>query len=110
MVSHMLVVMLLAAPQPGDVAMARRAYSSCLGSLLRTDLKSNVEIPAFEAKLSSACKTEEESFRTTAVRLDMAVGTSRTTAEQSATNDITDILQNTKDHYRDYKETNTEPR
>ncbi|HEY5723184.1 MAG TPA: hypothetical protein VIT45_12760 [Allosphingosinicella sp.] len=101
---------LLAAPSPATLNQARQTYSGCLSTLLKTNLKERVAPDVFETSLSTACKTEESTFRNASVGLDVANGTSRTSAEQSANFDITDIVENTKQRYKDYVETNTEPR
>ena len=110
MISHVLMFVLLAAPSPANLNHARQSYSGCLGTLLKTNLKERVAPDAFETTLASACKTEEAAFRNAVVSLDVATGTSRTTAEQGATFEITDIVENTKERYKGYVETNTEPR
>ncbi len=110
MISHVLMFALLAAPSPAALNQARQTYSGCLSTLLKTNLKERVAPDAFETSLATACKGEETAFRTASVSLDVANGTSRTSAEQSANFDITDIVENTKQRYKDYVETNTEPR
>jgi hypothetical protein len=110
MISHVLVFVLLAAPTPANLNQARQTYSVCLSTLLKSNLKEKIAPDAFEANLANACKNEETAFRTTSIGLDVSMGTTRTSAEQSANFDITDILENTKQRYKDYVETNTEPR
>lgn len=111
MISHVLMfVILAAAPTPAALNQARQTYSGCLSTLLKSNLKERVAPDAFETSLATACKGEESAFRTASVGLDIANGTSRASAEQSANFDITDIVENTKQRYKDYVETNTEPR
>jgi hypothetical protein len=110
MISHVLAFILLAAPTPAALNQARQSYSVCLSTLLKSNLKEKVAPDAFETNLTTACKTEESTFRNASVSLDVSMGTSRASAEQSANFDITDILENTKQRYKDYLETNTEPR
>jgi MinD-like ATPase involved in chromosome partitioning or flagellar assembly len=109
MISPVLVFALLAGVPQANLNQARQSYSGCLSSLLRTNLKDRVATDAFETNLANACKVEETAYRTAAVSIDMASGTSRATAEQGATFEITDIVENTKQRYKDYLETNTEP-
>lgn len=110
MISHVLMFVLLAAPSPGNLNQARQTYSGCLGTLLKSNLKERVAPDAFETTVSTACKTEEATFRNASVSIDLAMGVKRTDAEQNANLEITDIVDNTKARYKDYVETNTEPR
>ena len=110
MISHVLMFVLLAAPTPAALNQARQTYSGCLSTLLKSNLKERIAPDTFATSLATACKGEETAFRTASVSLDVANGTSRTSAEQSANFDITDIVENTKQRYKDYVETNTEPR
>jgi hypothetical protein len=109
MISHVLLFVLLAAG-PASINQARQSFSGCLGSLLKTNLKERVEPATFDTTVASSCKAEEAAFRTAVVSTDVAAGTSRATAEQGAAFEITDIVDNTKQRYKDYVETNTEPR
>ena len=110
MVSHVLMFVLLAAAPQVNLNQARQTYSGCLGTLLKTQLKERAAPDAFETVLASSCKSEESSFRNAVISTDVAAGTSRASAEQNATFEITDIVDNTKQRYKDYVETNTEPR
>ena len=113
MISHVLAFVLLAAPSPANLNQlnqARQTYSGCLSTLLKTNLKDRVAPDAFETTLAGACKAEETAFRTAAISTDVAMGTSRTSAEENARFEITDMVDNTKQRYKDYVETNTEPR
>jgi hypothetical protein len=101
---------LLAAPSPANLNQARQSYSGCLSTLLKSNLKERVAPDAFDTTVSSACKAEEATFRSASVSIDVAVGIRRSDAEQNASLEITDIVDNTKARYKDYVETNTEPR
>ena len=110
MISHVLMFALLAAAPQVNINQARQTYSGCLGSLLRNNLNERVAPDAFETTLASSCKAEETAFRQAVVSADVAIGTSRASAEQNATFEITDMVDNTKQRYKDYVETNTQPR
>jgi hypothetical protein len=110
MISHVLMFALLAAAPQVNINQARQSYSGCLGTLLRTNLKDRVEPTTFETTLASSCKAEESAFRQAVVSADVAAGTSRTSAEQGANFEITDMVENTKQTYKAYVETNTQPR
>ena len=110
MISHVLAFVLLAAPSPANLNQARQSYSACLNTLLKTNLKEKVAPDAFATAISAACKAEEATFRNASISVDVAVGIRRADAEQTANLDITDIVDNAKQRYKDYVETNTEPR
>jgi hypothetical protein len=110
MISQVLLFVLLAAPPVANLNQARQTYSACLSTLMKSNLKEKVAPDAFDTTLSSACKAEEATFRSASVSTDVAMGVKRADAEQTANLDITDIVDNTKQRYKDYIETNTEPR
>lgn len=117
MISHVLMFVLLAAPSQASLqakqtslVQARQGYSGCLGTLLRTNLKDRVAPDAFETTLANSCKTEEATFRNASISTDLSMGTSRASAEESANFEISDMVTNTKERYKDYVETNTQPR
>jgi hypothetical protein len=117
MISHVLVFVLMAAAPPSglqakltSLVQARQGYAGCLGTLLRSNLKEKVDPDAFNTAVGGSCKTEEATFRNAAVTADVAAGTSRATAEQGANFEITDMLTNTKERYKDYVDSHTEPR
>lgn len=110
MISHLLVIGLLWSAQPGNVNRARQSYSACLGTLLKANLEEGVTPDAFESTLALACKVEEAAFRHASVTQDVAVGNGRAAAEQNAVFEIADMIDNIKQRYRDYIQTNAEPR
>ena len=117
MISHVLAFVLMAAAPPSglqakqaSLVQARQGYAGCLGTLLRSNLKEKVEPDAFNTAIGSSCKTEEATFRNASVATDISMGTSRASAEQSANFEITDMVTNTKERYKDYVDSKTEPR
>lgn len=110
MIAHLLMVGMLWSAQHPNVNSARQGFSACLGTLLRGNLRERVVPDAFESSLAQACKAEEAAFRHAVVTQAVAAGASRAAAEQNAQFEITDMIDNTKQRYRDYVETNTEPR
>jgi hypothetical protein len=110
MISSALLILLLAAPSANSLNQARQGYSACLGAQLRDNLRQHIETSAFESLIAGSCKAEEAAFREAAVATDVAAGTSRASAEQNAAFEISDLLDTTKQRYRDYLETNTQPR
>lgn len=110
MIAPMLLFLLLAAPSAANLASARQSYSSCLGSLLRDNLRQRAEATAFEILIASSCKAEESAFRNVMVMTDIAAGTSRASAEQNAGFEVEDMVDNIRQRYRDYLEADTRPR
>ena len=110
MIAHLMVIGLLWSAQSANLNSARQNYTGCLGILLRASLKERVPSGAFESTLDQACKAEEAAYRLASITHAVTVGTSRAVAEQNAEFEIAEIIDNTKQRYRDYRETNTEPR
>jgi hypothetical protein len=112
MISSMLAMALAAAapgPSPDAIARARKAYSVCLSGFMKKSLKDGVEDAAFASGLSPACATQEAAFRQTVIAADTAAGIKRAVAEENAGLEVEDILSNTKEMFKDYKESKTSP-
>lgn len=109
MISQLLVFLLLAAPPADKINASRRAYSSCLNTLVRDQLKAKTEPAAFETMLASSCKAQEAAFRSAIVAVDVAAGIKPAAAEENASTEIEDFITNTKESYRDYFETKSHP-
>jgi hypothetical protein len=115
MISHVLLMTLLAAPAPAapstaNPTQARKALASCLNEAVKTDLDAKVEPAAFQAKLPTLCPNEKAAYRAASVAADIAGGIRRATAEQNAAMDLDDVAASTLDRYKDFSETNTKPR
>ena len=113
MISSVLA-MTLAAAAPGasaadSIARARKAYSACLSGFMKKSLKDKAEDAAFESGLAPACVTQEQAFRAAVISADTAAGIKRAAAEENAKFEVDDILNNTKEMFKDYKSTNTSP-
>ena len=94
MISQVLLAALLASAQ-GNLASARTSYSKCLGGFARGQIKEGVnDEAAFQAKLATACKTEEAAFRAASVATDVAAKIARATAERNAEEEIGYIHEN----------------
>ncbi|HEX8481073.1 MAG TPA: hypothetical protein VF650_04140 [Allosphingosinicella sp.] len=93
MISQVLLIALMASAQ-GNLASARTSYSKCLGGFTRAQVKEGVDAAGFEAKLATACKSEEAAFRSASVSTDMAAKIARATAEKNATEEIGYIHEN----------------
>ena len=117
MISHVLAFVLMSAAPPSglqakqaSLVQARQGYAGCLGTLLRSNLKEKIAPDAFNTTLGSSCKSEESNFRNASIAADVSMGTSRASAEESATFEISDMITNTKERYQDYVDSNTAPR
>lgn len=108
MISSVLAMLLLA--QPADLPRARKEYSACLSGFMKKSLKEKVEDSAFESGLAAACSAQEQKFRSVVVATDTAAKIKRAEAEENATMEISDMLANTKEMFKDYKSSNTSPR
>jgi hypothetical protein len=112
MISSVLAMTLAAAapgPSPDAITRARKAYSACLSGFMKKSLKDGAEPAAFESGLAPACATQEQAFRTAVIAADTASGIKRAAAEENAKFEVDDILNNTKEMFKDYKATNTSP-
>ena len=99
MISQVLLIALMASAQ-GNLASARTSYSKCLGSFTRAQVKEKVEAAAFEAKLATACKTEEAAFRSASIAIDVSAKIARATAEKNATEEIGYIHENAVETFK----------
>ncbi|HYJ81869.1 MAG TPA: hypothetical protein VEW26_03370 [Allosphingosinicella sp.] len=99
MISQVLLVALLASAQ-GNLASARTAYSKCLGSFARTQVKEGADEAAFQSKLSTACKAEEAAFRAASIASDVSAKIARATAEQNAKDEIGYIHENAVETFK----------
>jgi hypothetical protein len=114
MISHVLLMTLLAAPpaapSTANPTQARKALASCLNDAVKTDLDAKVAPAAFQAKLPTLCPSEKEAYKAASIAADIAGGIRRATAEQNAAMDLDDVAASTLDRYKDFSETNTKPR
>jgi hypothetical protein len=99
MISQVLLIALMASAQ-GNLASARTSYSKCLGGFARAQVKEGADEAAFQAKLATACKSEEASFRAASVASDVAAKIARAAAEQNATEEIGYIHENTIETFK----------
>lgn len=110
MISALLATALaLTAMQSEAANGARRAYSDCLRSFMRTSLEARMEPAAFEAAMGTQCATEATAYRTAMIQRDQRAGGSRARAEEDAQIMIDDEKANTLEYYRDYFTSNTMP-
>ncbi|MEA1014451.1 hypothetical protein [Sphingosinicella sp. LY1275] len=84
----------------GNIASARTAYSKCLGSWTRSQVRAGAEEAAFQANLLVACKAEEAAFRAASIATDVAAKIARATAEQNASDEIAYIRENAVETFK----------
>jgi hypothetical protein len=93
MISQVLLMALLASAQ-GNLASARTSYSKCLGAFTRAQVKQGVAADVFQTNITTACKTEEATFRAASIASDVSAKIARATAERNATEEIGYIHEN----------------
>ena len=106
MISSLIAMTLAAAapgPSPDAIARARKAYSACLSGFMKKSIKDGAEASAFETGLAPACATQEQAFRAAVISADTAAGIKRAAAEENAKFEIDDLLNNTKEMFKDAK-------
>lgn len=103
----LLPMMLLAAPMTVDAA--RNDYSKCLRDFTTASLKADKTEIEFNAGLRDACTEKEAVYREAIIRVDRQDGFTQKEAEQDADEQIIDYIDNFKEKYVDYRETNTMP-
>jgi hypothetical protein len=103
----LLPLLLVAAPISVDAA--RNDYGKCMRQFTTASLKADKTEIEFNAGLRDACTTQEAAYREAIIRVDKLDGFTQKEAEQDAEEQILDYLDNFKEKYVDYRETNTAP-
>jgi hypothetical protein len=109
MMSALLALSLAAAMQSDAANQARRDYSTCLRTFMRTSLEQRMEPAAFETAMASQCTAQATAYRTAMIQRDQRSGGSRARAEEDAQVMIDDTRANVLEYYRDYFTSNTMP-
>ena len=102
------VLVMTAAAADGTPA-ARKAYSACLEKFMAKGLDAQMEPEAFDAAVATACPAEASRLRQAAIDANVAAGRKRADAEDMVAGDIEDYQLNTKELYREFKETGARP-
>ncbi|MEY4270436.1 MAG: hypothetical protein RLZZ58_1652 [Pseudomonadota bacterium] len=100
---------LLLAAAPVSVDAARNDYGKCLRDFTRVSLKADKVEVEFNAGLRDACTEKEAVYRDAIIRVDRQDGFTQKEADEDAEEQIVDYLDNFKEKYVDYRETNTGP-
>ena len=104
MISQVLLIALMASAQ-GNLASARTSYSKCLGAFARAQVKEGSDEAAFQARLATACKSEEAAFRAASIASDLSAKIAKATAERNATDEIGYIHENAVETFKASVET-----
>lgn len=104
MISSALALALLIAAAQADPGPARKAYSGCLHTYLKTSLEQKMAPEAFDAAVQPACANQEAAFRGAVVAFEKAYGLSQGEAEDVAASDVSHFLSEIKDLYRAHVE------
>ena len=109
MISQVLILLAFAAAPVDKINDTRRAYSSCLTALVKSELDAKTDPAGFEAKIATACQSQQTAFRDAIIAVDVAAGIKRATAEENAATEIGDFIGTAKESFRDYHESKTKP-
>lgn len=105
-----LLLMVTAASQQTDpAAPARKAYSACLNDVIRSNLATKANPAKFDENVSVACPEAREALKTAVFSTEKAAGANDAQAEQAASDEVQDHLDNARILYRDYFETGARP-
>ncbi|HEY1607279.1 MAG TPA: hypothetical protein VGF77_16950 [Allosphingosinicella sp.] len=88
-----------AAPQPP--AAERHAFATCLTNFVHTKLNDKMDGAKFKDAAHTACTAQADAFRTAWINYDVAMRTKRSEAEENASGQVEDYLQNATDTYTD---------
>jgi hypothetical protein len=101
MISSMLALMAAAsAAQASDTTRtAREAFTLCLRTFVNQSIDARKTQAVFDTEFPQQCATQEAAFREAVVRRDMAMRSTRATAEDSANLEIEDARANFADRF-----------
>jgi hypothetical protein len=91
--------MMMAAAAPQAPAAERRAFGACLQKFIHDRLSDKLDAAKFKTGAQTACAAQEAAFRTAWINFDVAMRTKRSEAEENASQQIEDYLQNTTEDY-----------
>ncbi|PSJ43008.1 hypothetical protein [Allosphingosinicella deserti] len=91
-----------APPTPGASVQARKAYSACLQKLIKAKTEAKLDANAFAAEAKTGCAAEEAALVKSLVDYDIAMGSKRVDAEDSAKLQVEDYLAGASDTYATY--------
>ena len=71
---------------------AREAFTSCLRTYINRSIEARTEAAAFQTEYPQQCTAQETAFRDAIIRRDMAMRSTRNSAEESARLEIEDAV------------------
>ena len=101
MISSVLALVAAAsAAQASDTTRtAREAFTLCLRTFVNQSIEARKDAATFEAEYPRQCTAQEQAFREAVIRRDMAMRSTRSTAEESANLEIEDARANFSDRF-----------
>ena len=101
MISSMLALAAAAfAAQASDTTRAaREAFTACLQNYVNRSIEAGTSAEAFETEYPQQCAAQEAAFRAAVIRRDMAMRSTRATAEDSARLEIEDARANFSERF-----------
>lgn len=105
----MMLVAALAAQTAGNLDKARGDYLKCMRGFLHDSVKAKMPDSEFGLAIKSACSTEQAAFHAAVIALDRADGVKPADAKENADMQVEDYIENFKEKFADYMETNTLP-
>ena len=100
----MLVAMMmlaLAAPNPGKLETPRKAYQLCLKAFESRSMAAKMEAAAYGVALKGACTAEAAALAKALTDYDVAMGTKRAAAAATAASDVADYMLTSEERFRD---------
>ena len=95
-----------AAPPSGPSGQPRKIYGACLQKVIKAKATEKLSAEAFSAAAKAGCAGEEAAFVKSLVDYDVATGSKRAEAMESAQAQVEDYLANASDTYSTMNEPN----
>lgn len=99
----------LAAQSAGTLDKARSDYLKCMRGFLYESVKAKMPDSEFGLAVKGACQTEQTAFHVAVIALDRADGVKAADAKENADMQVEDYIENFKEKFADYSESNTLP-
>ncbi|MXO90263.1 hypothetical protein [Pontixanthobacter aquaemixtae] len=92
LISATLIPLALAAGSADQLEDARIAYTHCLIRLHNTSVDEQITVPAFKAKIKTACLEERAKYHASVVASERGYGASSAEATEYADEEIADLI------------------
>ena len=96
-----IMMLALAAPNPGKLEAPRKAYQACLKTFETKSIEAKMDAAAYSAALKDACPAEAAALAKALTDYDVAMGTKRTAAAATAESDVADYRLTSEERFRD---------